>query len=83
MGWAIKAATFKRYKTLESVEICARLGNQADHHNLVDVVLDAIEACGLVINDRDIGMVISRPCKRHKQGEDDVIRLFIQEGEEI
>ncbi len=59
--------TFKRYKNLLSVMITAVLDPAADHHNLVDVVLDALQACGLVVNDR---------------GVDDEIWLFIQPGEE-
>lgn len=82
IGWTIKQATFKRYTTLVSVMISAVLDPAADHHNLVDVVLDAIEACGLIINDRDIGPVLSMPCSRHKRGANDEIWLFIQEGEE-
>ena len=82
IGWTIKQATFKRYTTLVSVMITAVLDPAADHHNLVDVVLDALEACGLVVNDRDVGAVVSLPPGRHKRREDDTIWLFIQEGEE-
>ena len=82
MGITIRMETAKLYKTLQSVMISATLSPAADHHNLVDVVLDAIEACGLIVNDRDAGVVISMPCNRHKRGEDDQIWLFIQPGEE-
>ena len=82
IGWRIKAETFKHYKTLQSVMISAVLDPAADHHNLVDVVLDALENCGLIVNDRDAGVVVSMPCKRHKRGESDEIWLFIQPGEE-
>ena len=82
IGWTIKAETFKRYKNLQSVMITAVLDPAADHQNLIDVVLDSLEACGLVANDRDVGVVISLPCKRHKRGETDEIWLFIQPGEE-
>ena len=82
IGWTIKQATFKRYQTLHSVMISAVLDPAADHHNLVDVVLDALQACGLVVNDRDVGVVISMPCNRHKCREQDDIWIFIQEGEE-
>ena len=81
IGYTIKVVATKRYKTLQSVMISSTLSAAADHHNLVDVVLDAIEACGLIVNDRDAGVVISMPCTRHKRGEDDEIWLFIQEGE--
>ena len=82
IGWTIKQVTCKRYKTLQSVMISATLSPASDHHNLVDVVLDAIEACGLIVNDRDAGVVMSMPCTRHKRGEDDEIWIFVQEGEE-
>ncbi len=82
IGWTIKAETFKRYKTLQSVMITAVLDPAADHHNLIDVVLDALEACGLIVNDRDAGVVMSMPPSRHKRGVDDEIWLFIQPGEE-
>jgi Holliday junction resolvase RusA-like endonuclease len=82
IGWAIKAQTLKRYKTLQSVMISATLDSASDHHNLVDVILDALEVCGLIVNDRDVGAVVSMPCSRHKRGESDEIWLFIQEGEE-
>lgn len=82
IGWTIKAETFKRYKALQSVMITAVLDPAADHHNLVDVVLDALQACGFIIDDRDAGVVISMPCSRHKRGETDEIWLFIQPGEE-
>ncbi len=83
IGWAIKAETSKRYKNLQSVMISAVLDPAADHHNLVDVVLDALQSCGLIVNDRDAGVVMSMPCSRHKRGVDDEIWIFIQEGEEI
>ena len=82
MGWAVRQVTPKRYNTLQSVMITAVLDPAADHHNLVDVVLDALQACGLIVNDRDAGVVMSMPCSRHKRGEDDEIWLFIQPGEE-
>ena len=82
IGWAVKEKTLKHYKTLDSVMISAVLDPAADHHNLVDVVLDALQACGLIVNDRDAGVVMSMPCTRHKRGETDEIWLFIQEGEE-
>ncbi len=82
IGWTIRAETFKRYKTLQSVMISAVLDPAADHHNLVDVVLDALQACGLIVDDRNAGVVMSMPCERHKRGADDEIWLFIQPGEE-
>ena len=82
IGWTIKAETFKRYKNLLSVMIIAVLDPAADHHNLVDVVLDALQACGLIVDDRNAGVVMSMPCERHKRGETDEIWLFIQPGEE-
>ena len=82
IGWTIKVVTYKRYTTLASVMITAVLDPAADHHNLVDVVLDALQACGLIVNDRDAGVVMSMPCTRHKRGESDEIWLFIQPGEE-
>ena len=82
IGWRIKAETCKRYKNLQSVMISAVLDPAADHHNLVDVVLDALQACGLIVDDRDAGIVMSMPCSRHKRGEIDQIWLFIQPGEE-
>ena len=82
IGWAIKEQTTKQYQTLHSVMISATLDPAADHHNLVDVVLDALETCGLIINDRNAGVVMSLPCTRHKRGEMDEIWLFIQPGEE-
>ena len=82
IGWTIKQVTCKRYKDLQGVMISATLSAASDHHNLVDVVLDALEASGLVVNDRDVGVVMSMPCTRHKRGEDDEVWLFIQEGEE-
>jgi len=82
IGWSIKAKTCKCYKNLQSVMISAVLDPAADHHNLVSVVLDALEACGLIVNDRDAGVIMSMPCSRHKRGEDDEIWLFIQPGEE-
>ena len=83
IGWTIKQVTYKRYKNLQSVMITAVLDPAADHHNLVDVVLDALQACGLIVNDRDAGVVMSMPPSRHKRGETDEIWLFIQEGVEI
>lgn len=80
MGFSIKVATDKRYKTLQSVMISATLDPASDHHNLVDVVLDALETCGLIVNDRDAGVVMSMPCSRHKRGKSDEIWIFIQEG---
>ena len=82
IGTTIRQVTFKRYKTLQSVMITAVLDPAADHHNLIDVVLDALQACGLIVNDRDAGVIMSMPCSRHKRGEDDEIWLFIQPGEE-
>ncbi len=83
IGWAIKEATIKRYKNLQSVMISSVLDSQADHHNLVDVICDAIEKCGLVENDRNAGVVMSMPCERHKRGRFDEIFLFIVPGEEM
>ncbi len=83
IGWTIKQVTFKRYTTLVSVMISAVLDPAADHHNLVDVVLDALQVCGLIVDDRDAGVVMSMPCERHKRGEIDEIWLFIQPGGEI
>ena len=83
IGWAIKEVTLKRYKNLQSVMISSVLATQADHHNLVDVVCDALEKCGLVQNDRDAGIVMSMPCERHKRGKFDEIWLFIVPGEEL
>ncbi len=82
IGWTIRSEALKEYKTLQSVMISATLDPAADHHNLVDVVLDALEACGSIVNDRDVGVVMSLPCTRHKRGEMDEIWLFIQPGEE-
>ena len=82
IGWTIKVVTYKRYTTLASVMITAVLDPAADHHNLVDVVLDALQACGLIVDDRDAGVVMSMPCERHKRGADDEIWIFIQPGEE-
>ena len=83
MGWAVRQVTPKRYNTLQSVMISAVLDPAADHHNLVDVVLDALQACGLIVDDRDAGVVMSMPCERHKRGADDEIWIFIQPGEEV
>lgn len=82
IGWTIKKQTLKHYKTLDTVMISSVLDPAADHHNLIDVVLDALEACGLVLNDRNIGSVISMPCTRHKRGDMDEIWVSIQLGEE-
>lgn len=82
LGWTVRRVLPKDYRRFEWIMINATLDPQADHHNLVDVVLDALERCGLIKNDRDAGVVMSMPCERHKRGEDDEIRLFIQPGEE-
>lgn len=82
LGWTIKAQIQKRYEAFQWIMINATLARTADHHNLVDVVMDALQRCGLIRNDRDAGVVMSMPCEYHKRGEQDEIRLFIQTGEE-
>jgi Holliday junction resolvase RusA-like endonuclease len=80
LAYQIRGYTRKRYKTCDLL-LSFELSRQIDHHNLLKPICDAIEAAGVVKNDRDIGNILLMKPVRHKNGEDDYIQIHIT-GEE-
>ena len=75
LAWTIKAQLpgIQYSKVDMIVELC--LGAQADHHNFLKPILDAVQKAGVVENDIDIETIILQAPKRHRRGEADEIIL--------
>jgi Holliday junction resolvase RusA-like endonuclease len=69
---------WQRTYTAPDVLIHTEIGPRMDHHNLGKPILDALQAAGVIDNDKHIGWLTFSPPDRHKNGEPDKLIIFIR-----